>query len=185
MGPVAVLLLVSAGTTENGGMTQDGGRSKDSGSLVRIETVTFLLPEATMGARITPKPLADYLRRLQAAAAVVAGEQAPVRTHSTTLAVTIAVKPAGDCRIWVDAETPSALPAELRSRFEAHLRPVETPRPTGLIVLQMRLQVWGGEAPKSLAPWQVPDAWKHSSEGSSAADMSVELFVEKTWDRQL
>jgi hypothetical protein len=160
---------------------EDGG-SRGTSPLVRLDSVTFLLPDATMGARITAQPFAEYVRRLQRAAEMVAQEPAPEPARPTTVLVTVAVKPTGDRRLWVDAEAPGTLSAALRSSFEARLGQADAPGTSGLIVFQLRLQVWGGQAPVASAPWQVPEAWKRV--GVSPTDrVTVEAFVEENWNR--
>ncbi len=174
--------LTDSGSAQSTPESASNATIKTNDSPVRLDRVTFLLPMSVMDGRITARPLADYVKQLLASVETVAREQILKVNLPTTMAVTVAVKPSGDRRIWVDVEAPTMLSAELRSSFETTLREVKAPRPTGLIVFQVRLQLWGGEPTSTPAPWTLPEEWRRAA---SASQMTVEPFVEKIWDRHL
>jgi hypothetical protein len=176
----AVLAIASGGAVSaaSGSGSSATEAADPTRSVVRLGRVTFLLPESTMQARITSQLLASYIRVLVARAESVANASPRPAHHPTTLMVTVAVRPSGDRRVWVDSVESAMASPELLSSFQTALLDVPTPRPSGLIVFQCLLWLWGGKNEPD-APALMPKTWK----AAGCPTMDVESFVERTWDR--
>lgn len=119
--------------------------------------------------------VADYLRNVEVAAATAI--QLELQRKPAGGFIVVAVRPNARSKSWLDfePELPVATQSTLRRSIEA-VPPLEVT--SGVVVLAIRVSVWGGKPPPRIAP--APSEWKaHAARAGKALEVSE--LVDLVW----